>query len=281
MKKLLFFMLLLAIVYTSDSVFASPGPPSFHISCTPKSLNYGLPSGYSYDNGHLTFSSIDYYNFAKLHDRAFGTGGTEDFGFLIFQCQEDVESIKSELRSMFKNHSLSIKNSSWLYYETTLIVPYNETIIENNKNNLDNIGNCYFEKVYKLGDFVVIKGGKRDYCYLWSTGGCPFAKISHLQFLGFLLANPNANTLPYLFGYLAAMFFPIAFITYLFKRKELKFFFKLNKLSLALLLVLSIFIFIFLSATLFFSMGEIIILIILFYFFLSLIRYVYFRIKKK
>jgi hypothetical protein len=90
---------------------------------------------------------------------------------LITNCKENISAVKTELINLFKE--LTSKKHEYFTDENIEIVPYNETLIERNKNsryNTDNIGNCYFEKVYRLGDFVVKKSGMRAYCYFSSVG---------------------------------------------------------------------------------------------------------------
>ncbi|MBS1266276.1 MAG: hypothetical protein MAG795_00243 [Candidatus Woesearchaeota archaeon] len=275
MKKILLFTILIVFALSlSDSVFAcSPAPNYISISCTPTNTldENELPQGYRFYNEKLTLSSG--YKFESVD---------ENFDFLTSNCQEDVESVKPELINLFKEYNS--KEHRYFTHERTEIVPYDETLIENNKNsryNPDNVGNCYFENVYKLGDFVVNEGGMRDYCHLTGGGGgmCPHATKLHLQFFGFILTNPNVNTLPYLFGYLIAIGVVIGFIVYLFKRKELKLFFKPNKFNIIFTLVLGIPTF--LLFLLFTGIEQIIVWIIGYYIFSSTIKYIYLRLKKK
>jgi hypothetical protein len=142
-------------------------------------------------------------------------------------------------------------------------------------------GNCYYEDYKKVGNWLVVTENSRDYCYL--TGGIGTcggrATISHVKFFGFLLTNPNINTLPYLLIYLIVVGISIGFIVYLSKRKELKLFFKPNKFNIIFTLVLGVptfFLFM-----LFIGIEQIIGWIIGYYIFSSLIRYIYIRIKKK
>ncbi|MEK6967002.1 MAG: hypothetical protein AABX51_00040 [Nanoarchaeota archaeon] len=276
MKKFILFTILVIIVLSlSNSVFAcSPAPNYISVTCTTKNIlnKTELPQGYIYNNQKLTLS--DRYRFIT---------SDSNFDFLIANCQEDVASVKSELANLFKEYNA--KQHDYFTHERTEIVPYDKTIIENNKNsryNPDNVGYCYFENVYKLGDFVVNEGGMRDYCYLsgWGGGMCPQATKSHIKFLGFLLTNLNFNTFPYLVGYLIAIGFAIGVIGYLFKRKELKLFFNPNKFNIIFTLVLGILTF-FLYIFLFIRMEQFIGLIIGYYLFSSLLIYVYTRIKNK
>ena len=107
---------------------------------------------------------------------------------------------------------------------------------------------------------------------------CPSATISQVKFFGFLLTNPNINTLPYSLGYLIVAGISIGLIVYLFKRKELKLFFKPNKFNTIFTLVLGVptfFLFV-----LFTGIEQIIGWIIGCYIFSSFIKYIYLRIKK-
>ena len=142
-------------------------------------------------------------------------------------------------------------------------------------------GNCHYEDFEKVGNWLVVTETCRDYCHLVGGGGgnCPHATKSHLLFIGFLLTHPNVNTIPYLFGYLIVLGVAIGFIVYLFKRKELKHFFKPNKFNITFTSVLGIPTFLlFLLLT---GIEQIIIWIIGYYIFSSLIRYIFLRLKKK
>ncbi len=122
----------------------------------------------------------------------------------------------------------------------------------------------------------------KDYCYLSTVGfgECLPAKKSHIKFIGFLLTHPSVNAMSYMLPYLPYLGIIIGFLTYLYKRKEIKIFFKPNKFNIIFTLILGLFTPFFLTV-LIIGKEQFIGWVIGHYLITSLIKYVYTRIKKK
>ncbi len=302
MKKLLLLTILFVFALSlSNSVWAcSPAQPTVVIKCDIEDSFFQQNTTCINDDCSVNVSKNQYgelyLNVQDSRDRIYIN---ERYGiqFYSFHRQEDTSSYSQLLPHL---DSVCVENlkdiepiftqevQNWMSTQKgyflggdLIFEPYSidrESELIESKNAY---GNCHYEDFKKVGNWFVVTETSRDYCHLTGGGGgmCPRATKSHLQFFTFLLTNPNVNTLPYLFGYLIAVGIAISFIVYLFKRKELKQFFKPSKFNVIFTLILGIPTF--LLFIIFIGIEQIIIWIIGYYLFSSLIKYIYLRIKKK
>jgi len=302
MKKLLLFTILFVFALSlSNSVFAcSPAPQTVVIKCDIKDslsqqdttcINDDCSVNVSknqYDELYLNIADsrdriyinerygIQFYGFYRQDD---SSSYSELLPYLDSVCVEDLKDITPIFDQEVQNW-MSTKKEYFLG-GNLVFEPYSadrESELIESKNAF---GNCHYEDFKKVSNWFVVTETSRDYCHLTGGGGgmCPQATKSHFQFFEFLLTNPNANTLPYLLGYLIAIGITIGFIGYLFKRKELKLFFKPNKFNIIFTFVLGVPTF--LLFLLFTGIEQIIVWTIGYYIFSSLIKYIYLRIRKK
>lgn len=302
MKKLLLFTILFVFALSlTNSVYAcSPAPQTVVIKCDITDSLLQQDTTCLNDDCSVNVSKNQYGElYLNLQDSRDQIYINEKYGirFYGFYRQEDIsnyQQLLSYLDSICVENLNGIKPTftqevqNWMstrkgYFLGGNLVfePYStvrESELIESKNSYEN---CHYEDFKKVGNWFVVTGTSRDYCYLTGGGGgmCPSATISYTKFFGFLLSNPNSNTLPYLAEYLIAFVVIIGFLVYLFKRRDLKLFFKPNKFNIIFTLVLGIptlLLFI-----LFTGIEQIIIWIVGYYVFASLIKYIYTRVKKK
>lgn len=294
-KKILLILLmfLFGLFLSNPAYSCKPYPNTISIECNPNDIiqESTFPEGiifHSNNNGLLLY----------LNRFIDGNINYKGLDFLVMNCKQDVGSIKQEVISISEEYN-SEKHERYSN-EIILIVPYNETIIAENNNsynmlgNPDNIDSCYFKKMYKLGDFLVIESGMKDYCVIKDNvfGMCPGAvKIQPKAMLS-LLSPQNKFSIKYflrLFSYIIVLGIIVGFIIYLLKRKEIRLFFKPNKFSitstiiLTTLLLLAYYLLLFYMFLPTWTITSIIPLdiIIYSYLFSSLVKYIYVKVKKK
>ncbi|MFH1506004.1 MAG: hypothetical protein ABIE94_03350 [archaeon] len=138
---------------------------------------------------------------------------------------------------------------------------------------------CSYYEYKKAGDWLVIAGTSRDYCYLKGGGGgmCPSLVIDYSKFPGHLVANPSVYTwLILLYAVIIAAI--VWFFVYLFKRKEFLLFVRPNKVSIILTAVLGFFTV--LIGIVLRDWVSMILWLVAFYLIGSLVKYVIVRLKK-
>lgn len=301
MKKLLLLTILFVFALSlSNSVFAcSIAPPTVVVKCDIENsllqqdttcLNDDCSVNVSKNQyGELYMNTQDSRNGIYINERYgiqfydfYGQEEAQDYQQLLSYfdaiCVENLDDVKPIFDQEVK---IWISTRKGAFLGGNLIFePYSISRESELVKSKDAYGNCHYEDFKKVGNWFVVTGTSRDYCYLTGGGGgmCPSATISQIKFFGFLLSNPNSNTLPYLLGYLIALSLAIGFVIYLFKRKELKLFFKPNKFNIIFTLVLGIPTFLF---VLFTGIEQIFVWIIGYYVFSSLIKYIYVRVKQK
>jgi hypothetical protein len=194
-------------------------------------------------------------------------------------CEENIDDLKPILYQVTKNWSLGSRGnsaSSHLIFE-----PYSKERESELIKSKNNYRNCYYEDYKKVGNWLIISGEIREYCYMSGGGGgmCPRAKMSHTKFVGFLLTHINAYTIPYLIGYLLVIAVIIYFTVYLIKRREFGIFLRPNLFNILFPSILGVFMLI--PFMLLFGIRDFVLFIVGLYLLLSLIKYLKFRKNNK
>ena len=249
MRKLLLFILLFVFAPSlSNSVYAcSPAPQTVVIKCDIKDSLLQQNTTCLNDDCSVNVSKNQYgklfLNLQDSRDRMYINEmyGIQFYGFYQKEDMPNYQQLLSYLDAVCVENLNDIKPTfiqevqNWMSTKkgyflggNLIFEPYSsdrESELIENKNAY---GKCNYEDFKKVGNWFVVTGTSRDYCYLTGGGGgmCPSATISYAKFLGFLLSNPNSSTFQYLAGYLITFGIFIGFLAYLFKRKELKLFFK-------------------------------------------------------
>jgi len=266
MKKVIILMLLFAISLAVQSYACSPAPNYIALFCNinDSSTTFdGTQYGIKILEGQIAFYSYHYEKINLTDDVA---------NFLILYCKEDLSTARQQIGKIIEEYNS--KGASFFTNDRTEIIPYNERDIQDDSD----LENCYFWKIYRIGDFMVKEGGMRDYCYLGYSGlfTCPFAKKAYSKFIPYLIINHPKKALIYLVKFMIILVVIIIFLVYLYKKKELIFFFKPSFFNVIFTLILGL-------PTLLIFLGawrDFFIFITVYYLFACLLRYIYSKIQK-